>query len=553
MSTDDDLAAWGEPPTVPQEQAQADHFAAALDGLERGEPAALHDDKLLRALSSFYGLAAAYRQQASVLGDSSHDPYATVGTATPPTGPPLPDPLPGEYQVLRRLGGGAFGEVWLARELTPLARLVALKTVRPGGDLEQRQQRLDALRHEASLLAGMRPHRNIVAVYTWRQAGDEHYLVLQYIAGKSLEERLKDGPLSWEQAARYVADIGEGLLHVHGQGLVHRDVKPANILWDQERDEAVLTDLGISMRLDGPGGVGGTPLYMAPEAFDGQVTPRMDVYSLAATLFRLITGAYPFPAPCGSKDFTALSASLRAQIERGLPDPDPRCAGLPEPLERLIRDGLAADPERRPDLAAFVEALRGGLNQSLADSLAAPRDAGRPAPVQLHLRISREMTPGVYRPVAATVRTVRATRNMARVPKEEVTLKTGDRVRVEAMADQTGYVTVFNVGPSGDLNLLYPDALQTSGTPPTVQANQPLHVLDVQMQPPAGRERLFAVWSRSPLTLPLAQLHSAVTRDEVPLSAPYRATRNMVKVKQSVEALPSGEWHAVALELDHAS
>jgi hypothetical protein len=161
------------------------------------------------------------------------------------------------------------------------------------------------------------------------------------------------------------------------------------------------------------------------------------------------------------------------------------------------------------------------------------------------------MTPGVYRPVAATVRPVQTSRNRGRVPPEQVTLRTGDRVRVEVLADQTGYVTLFNVGPSGDLSLLYPDAPPAGGAAPTVWANQPLNVLGVEMQPPAGRERLFAVWSRRPLTLPLAQLHGAVTQGEVPLSSPYRATRNMVKVKQSVEALAPGEWHAVVLEVDH--
>jgi len=553
MTIDDDLAAWGEPATVSAEQAEADHLADALERLERGEPATPPDDRLVRGLTSVHGQASAFRREAGLLDDDRLDRFATL-VSPPPADPPLPDPLPGEYQVLRLLGRGAFGEVWLAREMTPLARLVALKTLRPGGDPASREQRLDALRHEAQLLAQMRPHPNIVSVYTWRQAGDEHYLVLQYVSGNSLEERLREGPLSWEDAARYVADVGEGLLHVHGQGLVHRDVKPANILWDQERDEAVLTDLGISIRLDGPGGVGGTPLYMAPEAFAGRVTPRMDVYSLAATLFRLTTGAYPFPAPDGCKDFTALSAALRAQIERGLPDPDPRCAGLPERLERLIREGLAADPERRPDLATFVEALRGGLNQSLADSLAPPPGAGRPAPVQLHLRISREMTPGVYRPVAATVRPVHLSRNMGRVsPPEQVTLKTGDRVRVEVLTDQTGYVTVFNVGPSGDLSLLYPEASAAPGAPPMVWANQPLNVLDVEMQPPAGRERLFAVWTRRPLPLQPAQLQGIADRGEMPASSPYQATRNMVKMKQSVEAMPPGEWHAVVLELDHGN
>jgi serine/threonine-protein kinase len=548
MTTDDDLAAWGEPPTAAEEQAEADRLADALARLERGEPLTPADDRLVRGLSSVHTLASPLRQEAGLLGDGRG---AAAAARVTPVDPPLPDPFPGEYRLRRLLGRGAFGEVWLAEEAA-LSRLVALKTVRPGGDPARREQRLDALRREAHLLARMRPHPNVVAVHTWRQQGDEHYLVLQYVPGGSLEERLWGGPLPWEEAARYVADVGEGLLHVHGQGVVHRDVKPANILWDPGRDEAVLTDLGIAARLAGPGGVGGTPLYMAPEAFAGRVTPKMDVYSLAATLFRLTTGGYPFLAPAGCQDVSALGAALRAEVERGLPDADPRCADLPERLERLIREGLAADPERRPDLAGFVEALRGGLNQSLADLLAPPPDTGRPAPVRLHLRISREMTPGVYGPVATTVRPVQASRNMKKVPPpEQVALRTGDRVRVEVLADQTGYVTMFNVGPSGDLSLLYPDVPPAPGAAPTVWANQPLNVLDVEMQPPAGRERLFAVWSRRPLALPLAQLHGAVTQGEVPPSAPYRATRNMVKVKQSVVALPPGEWHAVVLEVNH--
>ncbi len=144
-----------------------------------------------------------------------------------------------------------------------------------------------------------------------------------------------EGPLDWQRAARYVADVGEGLLEVHARGIVHRDVKPANILWDPRRDEALLTDFGVAARLADPAAVAGSIPYMAPEAFDGRVSPSLDVYSLAATFFHLVTGSAPFPS--------SRIADLKKEIGRGLPDPDPRCIGLPEPLERIIRDGLAAD------------------------------------------------------------------------------------------------------------------------------------------------------------------------------------------------------------------
>src|SRR5262249_4017700 len=148
------------------------------------------------------------------------------------------------------------------------------------------------------------------------------------------------GPLGWQVAARYLVDVGEGLVAVHARGIVHRDVKPANILWDPEIDEAFLTDLGVGARLAEPSGLGGTIPYMAPEAFEGDVSPALDVYGLAATLYTLVTGRKPFPGPTIS--------DLRLQARKGLPEPDPRCAGLPEPLERMIRAGLAAEPDRRP-------------------------------------------------------------------------------------------------------------------------------------------------------------------------------------------------------------
>src|SRR5262249_38509259 len=247
--------------------------------------------------------------------------------------------------------------------------------------------------------------------------------------------------------------------------------------------------------------------------------------------------------------------SLIGQIHQGLPEPDPRCEGLPQSLERLMRDGLAADPERRPELARFLDGVRAALNQSLADTLPRVGVAAGAAPVQLPLRISRQVGPDVYRPVATRgARPDALARNMKRVPPppEQVPLRTGDRVRIEVLADRTGYVTVFNVGPTGDLNLLFPDAPPSADAAPTIWANQPLRVLDVELQPPAGRERLFAVWSSRPLTLPLEQLHGAVERGEVPVSGAYRATRSMVRVKQAVAALRAAEWHAAVLEVAHA-
>src|SRR5206468_1881916 len=176
-------------------------------------------------------------------------------------------------------------------------------------------------------------HPNLVQVLGWVESEQDPVLVLQYVPGGSLADRLeREGHLDWQTAARYVADVGEGLLSVQARGIVHRDIKPANILWDPEIDEALLTDLGVGVRLAEPTGLGGTIPYMAPEAFDGQLSPALDVYGLAGTLYNLVTGYPPFAGPTIS--------GLRLQAQQGLPEPDPRCAGLPEPLERIVRAGL---------------------------------------------------------------------------------------------------------------------------------------------------------------------------------------------------------------------
>jgi serine/threonine protein kinase len=467
--------------------------------------------------------------------------------APTPPGAPAPDPFPGEFRLLRRLGGGAFGEVWLAEDLSPLGRLVALKFLRPQGNADAHAAALAVLQNDARVLASLR-HPHIVQVYTWRQpAASAPCLVLQYVAGGSLEDRVqRDGALPWYLAARYVVDVAEGLLQVHTRGIIHRDVKPANVLWDPERDEALLTDFGVAARLTDLGMEAGTPLFMAPEGFRGELSPALDVYGLAATLFWLVAAQPPFRAPDKS--------SLVRTIEAGLPNPDQRCAGLPAALERLIRAGLSPRARERPGLADFTAALRGTLNLLLADALTLPVPAaqGQQAPLDLRLLVSRQVDAHTCVPVAASQQSSeRCLRDFRRVPPqpERVTLRTGDRVRLEVAASQPGYVAVFNVGPSGNLNLLYP--ADPAGPTGELPANQPLHILDVELTPPVGHERLFALWTRQPLPLRLEELRSLAEPGPASGPGPYRATRDMVRVQQSIQQLHPQDRHVVVLELDH--
>jgi serine/threonine protein kinase len=422
---------------------------------------------------------------------------------------------------------------------------VALKTIRLRGGVEQRSRALAALQRDTQSLARLR-HPNIVQVHDWRQAGEDHYLVLQYVPGTSLEDRLDtEGPLGWPQAARYIADVAEGLLAVHARGIIHRDVKPANLLWDPETDEALLTAFGISVRLTDCGAIAGTPFYMPPEAFEGQLSPAQDAYGLAASLFWLATGSVPFPG--------LTREQIAEQARRGLLDPDPRCRDLPQALEELIRASLTTDPNRRPGLREFVTRLRGTLNQLLADSLLSAPARAPAGSASLRLSVSRQEDHYTFVPVATTrPQPERLLRDLRRVPPrpERVDVRTGERVRIEVETDRPGYVTVFNIGPTGNLNLLYP---AEPFSPAAVSAHRPLHVLDIELTRPAGAERLFALWTREPLPLRLDELFGLAEQGRLPASEPYRATRDMKRVQESIHRLSSEDWRAVVLELNHLS
>ncbi len=554
MTVDEELAAWGEPPVSPDEEpllAFLDHF---LEKRARGELIDVEElvtvfpglppegPALARTATGLEELVASVLDHSSVQHGRNAPPDAPTELFEQPTLPEgFPGPAPAGFRVRACIGEGCFSKVWLA-DHQRLGIPVALKALHLGATEETRALALGVLQSEARALARLN-HPNIVRVYGLEQVEGEHYLVLQFVDGGSLQARLtKDGPLGWETAARYLADVGEALIHVHAAGVVHRDIKPANILWDSLQDEALLTDFGLATRLTETKEAAGTPLYMAPEAFAGRSTPASEVYGLAATLFALVTGQVPFPA--------MTRRELLERIQHGLPDREPLFAGVPEALERLIRAGLAAAPERRPELPLFVETLRGALNQLLADSLLLPT-AGTtmPAAVDLRLRVSRLDSRGGWTQVASThPEPAGLTRDMTKVPPkpEYVGVRTGDRVRVEVLTNRDGFVTVFNVGPTGQLNLLHPDPDASAA----VQANRNLQVLDVALTPPAGRERLFAVWSQAPLPLSLADLVH-LTQGSVPVSACYRSTRNMERVQASVQQLHREDWQATVLELDH--
>ncbi|QUQ68598.1 serine/threonine-protein kinase [Kutzneria sp. CA-103260] len=268
---------------------------------------------------------------------------------------PPSQPLPTRFQVEGLVGRGTGTEVYEAYDEL-LDRPVAVKLF--PGDLDDIACRRIA--DEARALDRL-DHRRLVSVYDGGIHLGRPYLVMQLIRGTSLSRRLREGPLLMAEAVVLVALLADGLSHVHAQGVVHRDVKPSNILLDEDGFPH-LSDFGIALlagqsRVTAVDEVIGTPAYLAPEQIlGGALGPAVDVYALGLVLLECITGRREYDGP------NKMEAAL-ARLNR-----DPRIpAELPGPLAGLLRAMTARDPVRRPTaqhclntLSALVADAAGG-------------------------------------------------------------------------------------------------------------------------------------------------------------------------------------------------
>ena len=188
----------------------------------------------------------------------------------------------GQYEVLRPLGRGAMGVVYLARERS-LERLVAIKVLRPDafGSRESRER----FRREARIAAKL-SHPNILALYTFGEVGGLDYYVTGYVHGESLDERLKvAGAQRADEVRRLLRELADALDYAHRQGVIHRDIKPANVLMEDESGRALLADFGVAKTRDTDDGLTftgvslGTPHYMSPEQAMGsrEIDGRSDI------------------------------------------------------------------------------------------------------------------------------------------------------------------------------------------------------------------------------------------------------------------------------------
>lgn len=291
----------------------------------------------------------------------------------------------GRYEVVRELGKGAMGIVYLAKD--PLiGRLVALKTIRPAAnaDDDESQEFQQRFVREAQA-AGILNHPSIVTVHDIGQdeTSGMSFIAMEYVEGQNLKELLSQGrPLTFEQIGDIIAQVADGLDFAHAKGIVHRDVKPANIiLLDGLR--AKITDFGIAKITSGgnlttTGQFLGTPNYMAPEQIKGApVDGRTDLFSLGICLYECLTHRKPF----GGDSLTAISYKIVHEPFQPLHEINPQ---IPEGYEEVVSQCLAKEPGKRyqrgRDVATALRAVMRGekpvrpVDPMLADTTMITRD-----------------------------------------------------------------------------------------------------------------------------------------------------------------------------------
>ncbi len=270
----------------------------------------------------------------------------------------------GQYEVQDFIGQGAMGLVYRAyhAQLERTGAVKVLQGIAPNADATAR------FRHEAQAIAQMR-HPNILNVYDFGEHEGTPYMIVEYVPGGSLADRLSQGLLDQATAIKYLRGIASGLDHAHQLGIVHRDVKPANVLLEKD-DTPVLADFGLAKLLQGSslksmtGVTTGTPAYISPEQVTGtQVGPAADRYSLATIAYEMLTGVIPF-------DGEGLMEILYSQVHREPPPPSTRNEALNPRVDAVVMRGLAKNPADRWDsCSAFVEALAAALARRSAPPL----------------------------------------------------------------------------------------------------------------------------------------------------------------------------------------
>jgi serine/threonine protein kinase len=451
--------------------------------------------------------------------------------------PEAPDELGrlGGYRVLRVLGQGGMGIVFEAEERQPLRR-VALKVMQPELARQEQAARRRFL-HEGDAAASVE-HERVVPIFRVDEAGGVPFLVMPLLPGESLEQRLQRQPrLPVAEVLRVGREAAEGLAAAHQKGLVHRDVKPANIWLREPGGSVVLLDFGLARSwqergLTEAGMIVGTRAYLSPEQAAGEpADQRSDLFSLGCVLYRLCTGRLPFPGP------GVLRSSETEALGRLRP-PSEVDGAVPPGLSALVMRLLAWKPEDRPaSAAAVVQALRElEAGQPAATAGQATKEwSGRPAERRPFRRwavaagvvllmmscagvggwwLNRSGDPTRGSPPPGAPPHYRGqidvlVQRAVQVPMEgriqsllkllrlddprTLPLRRDDKFRIEATVDPPAYVYIVWVDPGQDVTPVYPwDPVKGWGTRPEREepVSQPLvlpAVLDKLYEAPPAR------------------------------------------------------------------
>jgi serine/threonine protein kinase len=285
-----------------------------------------------------------------------------------------------QYRIVERIGGGGMATVYKAFD--PIRnRHVAIKILPPF--LADYAQFSERFRREARLVMQLE-HPNIVTIEEMREEGEYAYQVMPFFEAGSLADRLDQGPMSWEEISRLIHQIASAVDYAHHQGVVHRDVKPSNILIDADKSYC-LSDFGLALIQDASvsltgSALIGTPAYISPElAQGGNVAAQSDQYSLGIILFELATGRLPF-------DDSSPMAVVLKHVSQPLPSPRTLNPGVPDGVERVILKATAKKAEDR-----FTSVSE--MNEALQKALAHAREPWSITPLDIKIPASAEAAP----------------------------------------------------------------------------------------------------------------------------------------------------------------
>lgn len=246
----------------------------------------------------------------------------------------------GKYKIIKWLGGGSFGDVYLAKDIL-LDKEFAIKVSRA------REKEIEIIKKEARVLSELN-HPNIVRFYSIDLIDNKIVLVMEYVEGEPLRKIIEKGPLEIEKSIEIISQVLDALSYAHKKGFLHRDIKPENIIIEKKTEIVKITDFGLAALFKGKIlslSFAGTPIYLAPEGWEGKYLPQTDIFGAGCILYEMLKGEPPFTAD----NFT----ELKEKIEKGKYPPLP--LRIPKNIQNVIKKALESDFSKRYPSAEIMK------------------------------------------------------------------------------------------------------------------------------------------------------------------------------------------------------